>query len=184
MKDNVASMCTICRERNGVNLVIFSCPTATCAYSVCVDCLRMAFMVGGASQNGGHCPSCNSAVKAVCPKLTGKADANKDKLLAMHDQRATLKEVTAEARKVYNKIAEEVLLKCPHCKLERGVFDGNIALPCKCGAAFCAKCLINCPDIHQHVRQHHGGLSTNEVVSASSMLRIEGIVHSHLLRYF
>ncbi|KAI2498832.1 single-stranded DNA-dependent ATPase [Fragilaria crotonensis] len=114
--------------------------------------------------------------------MTEKAAENKDKLLARHDQCKALKEVTAEARKVYKKIAEEVLLKCPHCKLERGAYDGTIALPCKCGAAFCAKCLINCADIHQHVKQHHGGPSATDMASASKMLRIEGIVRSHLRR--
>ena len=179
MTYNAGSMCTICRERNSDNAVIFSCPKATCFYCVCVDCLRMALLVG-TSQNGSHCPSCKSTVEAVCPKMTGKAAPNKDEILARRHQCAALKEVTAEARKVYKRITEEVILKCPHCKLTRGAYDGSIAFPCNCGAAFCAKCSIECTDIHQHVRQHHGDISKKNIVPASSILRIDGIVRAHL----
>ena len=176
-------MRTICCDRDGENIVFFSCPTSGCEDRQCADCHWEALSIG-TRKKGSKCPACNTKAKAVCQIIArnGKAVADTPQLLDRHRKCAALKEVTAEAKKVYNKIADEILLKCSHCKLTRGVYDGNIALACDCGAAFCAICVIECADIHHHVRNHHGGRLKNDMNGESGTTRIKEIVQSHLRR--
>lgn len=65
-----------------------------------------------------------------------------------------------KARRLFNELAEKLLLKCPRCQAAFHDYDGCNALTCgvpTCRAAFCAICLEDCGrDAHQHVRDIHG----------------------------
>lgn len=174
-------MRTVCCDRDMDNVFIFTCPTSGCVDHQCVDCLWKA-LSDGTRGDGRKCPACNTTKRAVCQIIASKAVADQHQLLARHSQCTALKEVTAEARKVYSKVAKDILLKCQHCKLERGIFDGNKILACQCGAGFCGICFIDCADIHQHVTHHHGARLENDLIRESGSTRIKGIVHSHLRR--
>lgn len=57
------------------------------------------------------------------------------------------------AHMLYQDITENILnLRCPRCRLVFADFEGCFALSCRCGARFCAWCLVDCGlDAHSHV---------------------------------
>ena len=54
-------------------------------------------------------------------------------------------------------VERDLLLRCPRCRFEFDDYDNCNALTCgKCGAGFCAMCLIDCgTDAHDHIQQAH-----------------------------
>lgn len=58
---------------------------------------------------------------------------------------------------IRSKYANDLVLKCPNCATAFIDFDGCLALTCEnCKAGFCALCLENCGDAHNHLQQIHG----------------------------
>lgn len=159
-----------------------------------MECLRFAFS-DGSSQNSSTCPSCKKptavkVVEAACGTMAVKAVENemrstvefdvKNQLLVKKQRCKDLKDINEEARRIFNRISEEVLLKCPRCKQAFHDYDGCNALACKCGAGFCAICLVDCEgDAHKHVAQNHGGLFNKEMFHKSNKERTQGTVDMH-----
>ena len=54
-------------------------------------------------------------------------------------------------------VERDLLLRCPRCAVEFDDYDNCNALTCgKCGAGFCAMCLVDCGgDAHDHIREAH-----------------------------
>jgi hypothetical protein len=66
--------------------------------------------------------------------------------------------VSEKVRQIRLVIVErDLLLRCPRCAVEFDDYDNCNALTCgKCGAGFCALCLVDCgADAHDHIRQAH-----------------------------
>jgi hypothetical protein len=88
--------------------------------------------------------------------------------------------VNDEAIRIFNGIAEAVLMKCPRCATPFCDYDGCNALTCSkpdCGAAFCAVCLKDCgTDAHAHARQAHGNLFDKEAFEESRVRRERAII--------
>jgi len=58
---------------------------------------------------------------------------------------------------IRTKYANDLVLKCPKCAVAFIDFDGCLALTCEnCKAGFCALCLENCGDAHNHLQLVHG----------------------------
>lgn len=58
---------------------------------------------------------------------------------------------------IRTKYANDLVLKCPKCAVAFIDFDGCLALTCEnCKAGFCALCLENCGDAHNHLQSVHG----------------------------
>jgi hypothetical protein len=94
--------------------------------------------------------------------------------------RTELRDVNDEAIRIFNGIAEAVLMKCPRCATPFCDYDGCNALTCSkpdCGAAFCAVCLKDCgTDAHAHARQAHGNLFDKEAFEESRVSRERAII--------
>jgi hypothetical protein len=99
-------------------------------------------------------------------------------------QKRELSEMNDEARVIFNKISEEVNLKCPRCQIVFHDYDGCNALTCsstECRAAFCAICLQDCgSDAHDHVRDHHEVLFDKNAFEESKRRRTKLIVESYM----
>ena len=54
-------------------------------------------------------------------------------------------------------VERDLMLRCPRCRFEFDDYDNCNALTCgKCGAGFCAMCLVDCgADAHDHIREAH-----------------------------
>ena len=54
-------------------------------------------------------------------------------------------------------LERDFMLRCPRCAVIFDDYDNCNALTCgKCGAGFCALCLVDCGgDAHEHIRQTH-----------------------------
>jgi uncharacterized C2H2 Zn-finger protein len=93
-------------------------------------------------------------------------------------------EMNEEALRLFNRITEDLNLKCPRCKMAFHDYTGCNALTCAntaCNAKFCAICLKDCgSDAHAHVRQAHGNLFDRKMFESSREKRSKDIIDASL----
>lgn len=189
---SATTVCTICWD--DYEAVVFHCTGLECEYKVCESCIRIALNdASGASVR--NCPMCGvpTAVEMV-ETLCGKGGVREVERAVRskvefdvkleHDRkeraRTELRDVNEEAIRIFNGIAEAVLMKCPRCATPFRDYDGCNALTCSkpdCGAAFCAVCLKDCgTDAHAHARQAHGNLFDKKAFEESRVSRERAII--------
>ena len=100
------------------------------------------------------------------------------------DNERLANEMQMKARQIFNRITEDVNLKCPRCSAVFHDYDGCNALTCgvkSCNAAFCAICLQDCGDnAHPHVKEEHGDYFDKNAFTTSVINREKAIIDTHL----
>ena len=154
--------------------VIFECSNGCCDYKLCAPCIKESFKeVDGT--NSSTCLMCGTptaikmiesacgigAIKAIERDVRYTVEFEyKEEMSKKQYSMSQLKEDKSRARKLFNELAELLLMKCPRCKKAFYDYDGCNALTCvSCAAGICAICLADCEnDAHEHVRNLHGDL--------------------------
>lgn len=119
--------CTICLDE----AVAFVCTNNTCDYKICGPCIKDAFE-DRSGTNSATCPLCETdtdidMIKAICGgetvadverKVRFSVEFNlKHDLMNKEKTTRVCKETNLKARNLFNKLAEDVLMKCPRCKI-------------------------------------------------------------------
>ena len=187
------SICDVCGDVE--SKVIFSCE---CDYKLCADCIKFAFE-DGTGKNSSTCPLCQKPgtavkmVEAVVGLVGVKAVENElrstvefdvsSRLEARKVKSAELVAISEDARRIFNEIMEDMLLRCPKCRVAFDDYTECNALKCDCGCRFCSICLKDCgADAHVHVRAEHGNLFDKAMFETSKKEREEKIVKQWLDR--
>jgi len=183
--------CVVCCDEE--SKVVFSCMTLACEYSMCAECIKFAFE-DGTGENSARCPSCHKkgnavkmvaavvgsvAVKAVENELRSFVEFDVNTRLEIQKVRSVeLGALSEKARRIFNEMMEEMILKCPKCNAAFLDYTGCNALYCRCGCKFCAICLQDCGgDAHPHVRANHGNLFDTAKFESSKRDREKSVVH-------
>jgi len=191
-------ICTICQDE--LSDVAFSCKKATCDYKMCISCVKDAFE-DSSGVNSDKCPLCkspaamsmiesilgNGAIKAVERDMRTSLEFEYNAMLAKKEKgKKELKAVNEQARNLFNKLSDEVSMRCPRCKMVFYDYEGCNALKCGksgCGAAFCAICLEDCgSDAHPHVLKHHGNYFDRDQFEKSRTIRTSNMIQSFMNR--
>ena len=194
LTEQVNSCCSICCDEG--EEVLFFCSKVTCEYQLCGLCIKDAFKDSSGS-NSTYCQFCKTpsaldmisavigtgAIKAVEKNVRSDIEFElKVKMEKKEAQKRELSGMNDEARVIFNKLSDEVNLKCPRCQMAFHDYDGCNALQCsstECRAAFCAICLEDCgSDAHDHVRSHHGDLFDKKAFEESKRQRTKVVVES------
>ena len=190
--------CLICMDES--KTVVFSCATKKCPYEMCADCVKLAFQDSSGS-NARECPSCKTpiarrlvesvcglgAVKEVERELHARVEFEVTKRVTeeLQQRKDQAKEATARARVLYQRLADELNMKCPRCNSVFHDYDGCNALTCwnsQCSAAICAICLEDCgSDAHDHVQRVHGDLFNKQAFENAKEKRERSTVASFLV---
>jgi phosphoribosyl-ATP pyrophosphohydrolase len=171
----VTLACMICYDDLEQDF-IYSCPTYECKYKICTPCIKRSFQ-DASGQSFKNCPECKvSMARNLLESIVGKGAINEveEELRAKIEfdvqSQAKKREMKIEDMKqhktkavaLFNKLSEQLNMKCPRCKQVFFDYDGCNALRCgnsECRAAFCAVCLIDCKDdAHSHINQAHGNV--------------------------
>jgi len=154
--------------------VIFECSNGCCDYKLCAPCIKESFKEADGT-NSSTCLMCGTptaikmiesacgigAIKAIERNVRYSVEFEyKEEMSKKQYSMSQLKEDKTRARKLFNELAELLLMKCPRCKNAFYDYDGCNALTCaSCAAGICAICLADCGnDAHEHVRNLHGDL--------------------------
>ena len=188
--------CSICFDEQ--ESLTFKCSSISCKYQLCTPCIKYAFndRSGANSSNCQLCgiPSAMAMISSLCGEGAIKAVEQKlrtslefeynEKLAKKKDNERLANEMQMKARQIFNRITEDVNLKCPRCSAVFHDYDGCNALTCgvkSCNAAFCAICLQDCGDnAHPHVKEEHGDYFDKNAFTTSVINREKAIIDTHL----
>ncbi|GFH53878.1 hypothetical protein CTEN210_10354 [Chaetoceros tenuissimus] len=188
--------CSICLDEE--ESLTFKCSSISCKYQLCTTCIKHAFN-DHSGTNASNCHFCGSpsamamisslcgegAIKAVEQKLRSSLEFEyNEKLAKKKDNERLANTRQIKARQIFNRITEDINLKCPRCSTVFHDYDGCNALKCRvdsCNAAFCAICLHDCGDnAHPHVREKHGNVFDKKAFTSSVIKREKAIIDKHL----
>ena len=182
--------CHVCLDEH--ESLPFQCPSPFCKYQVCVTCVKSSL------EHSQTCPECHKPiardmVEAVLGKLAVLylEDEVRPQIEAQlrveQDQREKAKVVMSgyvdKVNRIWEKLTDDLNLKCPRCNAVFHDYDGCNALTCSsCRAAFCAVCLKDCGiDAHACARGH-GDLFDKRLFEQAKKEREEKIISDMLQR--